>query len=134
LFLQLLKRIIFAKNKHAKDHDTLGAQKESGNDRGHSFHGTRRGRLRKKCQDALMRAMHSHRLVLQMDDAIALDHVAGKHWHRNSDSLASKLWDGWRTEQRKVWEEHRSILSDYQRSKEEYASLWPTCVAKKCRR
>ena len=119
---------------HAEDDDTLGAQKDSGKQPGHTFKGTDRGNLRQKRQDALMRAMSSNRLVVQMDEAMVLDHAAGKHWHRNSDSLASKLWDGWRTEQRKVWEEHGSILSDYQRSKEEYASLWPTCVAKKCRR
>ena len=133
LFLDLLKRILFAKNKHASDTDTLGAQKDSGKCRGHSFRGTERGRLREKRQDALKRAMRSNRLSLQMDDAMALDQASGKHWRRNSDSIAFELWAGWTHWHRQDWLEHGAIVEEYQSIKQEYAFRFDTHVAKRFR-
>ena len=80
-----------------------------------------------------MRAMRSNRLRLQMDDAMALDKAAGKHWRRNSDSIAFELWAGWTHWHRQDWLEHGAIVEEYSSIKEEYASRFETYVAKKFR-
>ncbi len=104
-FIDLLKRILEAKKKHANDPDTQRAQRDSGNHRGHSFRGTERGDLRDDRQEALLRLLQGGRLHQRMAAAMLEDGARQRNWENNWCPQANELWYGWNAKQRAALQE-----------------------------
>ena len=134
-FINLLKRILEAKKKHANDPDTQRAQRDSGNHRGHSFRGTDRGDLRDERHQALLRLLQGGRLHQQMAGAIVEDGHYKQNSRNNWGPKANKLWYDWNASQKQLYNNYSAggLSSEHLRLREEYRDKCTTAAAKRFR-
>ncbi len=105
-FLDLLKIILEAKKSHTEDPDTQRARKDSGNHRGHSFHGTERGNLLDANRTTLLCLLQGERLHGQMADARAEDEARGQNLRNGWGPKALVLWYDWGPDQMQLWHDY----------------------------
>ncbi len=137
-FLDLLKRILEAKKSHTEDPDTQRARKDSGNRRGHSFHGTERGNLRDAKRKALLCLLQGERLHRQMADARAEDEARGQNLRNGWAPKAFAPWYDWDPDQMQLWHNYTAGTSAnlaklYNKLRDEYRVKYSTSIAKKFR-
>jgi len=134
-FIDLLKRILDAKKKHANDPDTQRSQRDSGNHCDHSFRGTERGDLRDDRQEALLRLLQGERLHQRMAAAILEDGARQRNWENNWCPQANELWYGWNAKQRQLYRKHLAceLSTEYLRLKGKYHDKCTTTTAKRFR-
>ena len=134
-FLDLLKRILTAKNAHEEDLDTHRAKRDSGDNPGHTFRGTCRGCLREAKQKAFFALQSGYGLHSRMEAALKQDKHRGVHWRHDFGTDAYGLWSTWTRRQRTLYEEFSSgqLRQTYIAAKDEWGNTCTTAVAKRFR-
>ena len=124
-----------AKKSRANQPDTKTAQRDSGKNRGDSFHETERRDLRAERTEALLQLRRGGRLHQQMADATIKDGSRTRNGCIKWGPRANALWNRWHAQTKALYMNYASgdLWKDYLRLKQAYQDQCVTATAKRFR-